>query len=275
MKLRFFLILFLLVTIASAQDLRVMTYNIKYDNPGDTENNWQKRKSFMLNQLRFHAPDVFGVQEALVNQMQDLDNGLEDYDYTGVGRDNGKEKGEYSAIFYNKKNLKFIDGETFWLSPMPDVPSKGWDAAILRICTYAHFMDKRTGEEFYMFNTHFDHIGDVARLESAKLILKKMKEINTKDLPVILTGDFNLTPETEGIKAITKEMKDSYALIGDKHLGPDGTFNGFHFNEPVTNRIDYIFLSKGVDVLKQATLSDNWDLHYPSDHLPVVADLEF
>ena len=271
MKFKFPLIFLMVMGLSQAQEVKVMTYNIKYDNPNDSINNWTNRKDFMIDQLGFYAPDVFGVQEALVNQMQDLKNGLEGYDYYGVGRDDGKEKGEFSAIFYNTKTVKFIDGGTFWLSTTPDVPSKGWDAAIVRICTYAHFMDKEKGEEFYMFNTHFDHVGEVARQESAKLILDKISTINTKNLPTILTGDFNLTPETAGIREITKEMKDSYTLIGDKHLGPEGTFNGFNFHEPLQNRIDYIFLTSGIDVLKQATLSDNWDCRYPSDYLPVFA----
>ncbi|EIJ39998.1 metal-dependent hydrolase [Galbibacter orientalis DSM 19592] len=269
-------VFFTVCSLLSAQDLKVMTYNIKYDNPSDTANNWQSRKEFLISQLNFYAPDIFGTQEGLHNQLEDIQRELKNYKYIGIGRDQGDTKGEYSAIFYNTKKYEVENESTFWLSPMPEKPSKGWDAALNRICTYATFKDKESGKEFLVFNTHFDHVGNVARLESSKLILKKMKELNPKNLPVVLTGDFNLDSTSEGVVAIKKEMLDSHLEAGENAFGPDGTFNGFHFEKPVKNKIDFVFISKNdFSVLKSGILSDSKNLKYPSDHFPVIAYLDF
>ncbi|MEH6703763.1 endonuclease/exonuclease/phosphatase family protein [Galbibacter orientalis] len=269
-------VFFTVCSLLSAQDLKVMTYNIKYDNPSDTANNWQSRKEFLISQLNFYAPDIFGTQEGLHNQLEDIQRELKNYKYIGIGRDQGDTKGEYSAIFYNTKKYEVENESTFWLSPTPEKPSKGWDAALNRICTYATFKDKKSGKEFLVFNTHFDHVGNVARLESSKLILKKMKELNPKNLPVVLTGDFNLDSTSEGVVAIKKEMLDSHLEAGENAFGPDGTFNGFHFEKPVKNKIDFVFISKNdFSVLKSGILSDSKNLKYPSDHFPVIAYLDF
>lgn len=260
----------------NAQDLKVMSYNIKYDNTSDTVNNWNNRKAFLISQLNYYNADVIGTQEGLHHQLEDIKSALDRYDYVGLGRDNGDTKGEYSAIFYNKENVKVLKNGTFWLSLSPDKPSKGWDAALNRICTYALFKDKDTKETFWVFNTHFDHRGDVARVESSKLILKKISEINKKDLPVVLTGDFNLTAQDQGILEITEQMLDTHVVAGENAFGPKGTFNGFHFEKPVQNKIDYVFISKGgFEVIKSGILSDSQDCKYPSDHFPVLVDLNF
>lgn len=253
-----------------------MTYNIKYNNPSDAENNWDSRKDFLISQLNFYAPDIFGTQEGLHDQLEDIQHALKDYKYIGVGRDEGDTKGEYSAIFYNVKKYDVENGSTFWLSPTSNKPSKGWDAALNRICSYATFKDKESGKEFMVFNTHFDHVGHVARLESSKLILKKMKELNPKNLPIVLTGDFNLDSNSEGVVAIKKEMLDSHLEAGKNAFGPDGTFNGFHFEKPVDNKIDFVFISDNdFEVLKSGIFSDSKNLKYPSDHFPVMAYLNF
>ncbi|MDG3581529.1 endonuclease/exonuclease/phosphatase family protein [Galbibacter pacificus] len=276
MRKLFIGIFFFISCTLMAQDLKVMTYNIKYDNPSDTANNWQNRKEFLISQLNYNAPDVFGTQEGLHHQLEDIQNGLENYKYIGVGRDNGDEEGEYSAIFYNVDKLKVISENTFWLSPTPDKPSKGWDAALNRICTYAEFENKASGKRFMVFNTHFDHIGEVARYESAKLILKKIKALNKEQLPVALTGDFNLDSTSKGVVEIKKEMIDAHSEAGKNAFGPDGTFNGFHFEKPVKNKIDFIFISKNdFKVLKSGILSDSKNCKYPSDHFPVVVYLDF
>jgi endonuclease/exonuclease/phosphatase family metal-dependent hydrolase len=260
----------------NAQDLKVMSYNIKYDNTSDTVNNWNNRKAFLISQLNYYNADVIGTQEGLHHQLEDIKSALDRYDYVGLGRDNGDTKGEYSAIFYNKEKVKVLKNGTFWLSLSPDKPSKGWDAALNRICTYALFKDKDTKETFWVFNTHFDHRGDVARVESSKLILKKISEINKKDLPVVLTGDFNLTAQDQGILEITEQMLDTHVVAGENAFGPKGTFNGFHFEKPVQNKIDYVFISKdGFKVIKSGILSDSQDCKYPSDHFPVLVDLNF
>ncbi|HKK11965.1 MAG TPA: endonuclease/exonuclease/phosphatase family protein [Flavobacteriaceae bacterium] len=265
--------LLLCVVNVTAQDISVMTYNIKLDYPKEGENSWTNRKPFFINLIKFHEPDIFGVQEAMPNQMKDMDNLLTEYNHVGVGRDDGKDEGEYSAIFYNKNKFKVLESSTFWLSETPDKVSMGWDAVCNRICTYALFEEKTTGKKFWMFNTHFDHVGVEARKNSATLIIQKIKDINTEHLPVILSGDFNMEDTHESIKFIKQYLRDSKA-VAKLVFGPSGTFNNFDFDKPVTRRIDFIFVSSGIRVDKYAVLSDSWDCKYPSDHLPVFVKIE-
>ncbi|MCF7567852.1 endonuclease/exonuclease/phosphatase family protein [Sabulilitoribacter arenilitoris] len=253
-----------------------MTYNIRYDNVNDGENQWSNRKGFLSNQITYNNPDIFGIQEGLHHQVQYLDSTFVNYNYIGVARDDGKTKGEYSAIFYNKEKFDVLKQGTFWLSETPNKISVGWDAAMERICTFGWFKDKITKQQFLVFNTHFDHIGKEARVESAALILNKIEEFNTKSLPVVVMGDFNLKPEEAPIKLLSKSLNDTKKVSELKPFGPTGTFNGFKFNKPVANRIDYIFTSKkNISVKKYAVLSDSKDCKYPSDHLPVVVDVIF
>lgn len=259
-----------------AQSYKIMTYNIKYDNPNGGENKWALRKDFLSNQIAYNSPDIFGIQEGLHHQVQYLDSAFVDYNYIGVARNDGKTKGEYSAIFFNKEKFNILKEGTFWLSETPDKISVGWDAAMERICTYGLFEDKTTKQQFFVFNTHFDHIGKLARAKSAALILEKTKALNPDNLPIIVMGDLNLKPETEPIQLLSKALNDSKKVSIAKPFGPTGTFNGFKFNKPVSNRIDYIFTSKqNIKVLKYAVLSDSKDCKYPSDHLPVIIDLKF
>lgn len=257
-----------------AQTYKIMTYNIRYDNPNDGENQWSKRKAFLSNQIAYNEPDVFGIQEGLHHQVKYLDSTLVNYKYIGIGRDDGQTKGEYSAIFYNTKMLKVIKKSTFWLSETPNKISVGWDASMERICTYALFKDISNNQHFWVFNTHFDHIGDKARLQSTKLIVKKVESLNKKGYPVVLMGDLNLKPESKPIKYLSSVLNDSKTISLTKPFGPTGTFNGFKFNKPVTNRIDYVFTSKkNIEVKKYAVLSDSKDCKYPSDHLAVLAEI--
>jgi len=274
MKYIFYAIIFSVTMNLNAQELTVITYNIKLDHPKEGENSWKNRKPFFINQLKFYEPDVLGVQEAMPNQMKDMNSLLVNYDFVGVGRDDGKDEGEYSAIFYRKIKLKVLESSTFWLSETPQKVSMGWDAVCNRVCTYALFKDKKTKQKFWIFNTHFDHVGEKARRNSAKLIIEKIMELNVKDYPVILMGDFNLEPESENIKYIKTYLRDSKEVSLSQPFGPSGTFNGFQFHEPVTRRIDYIFVSPKIMVNKYAVLSDNWDCRYPSDHLPVYIKLQ-
>ena len=198
---------------------------------------------------------------------------LEDYKWFGEGRD-GKNKGEFSAIFYNTEKFEVLDMGTFWLSETPHRISIGWDAALNRICTYGLFREKASGKEFYVFNTHFDHLGEVARLRSAELIVDRIKNINAENLPVVLMGDFNLEPASSALAPILGYLNDAKAVASEVAYGPEGTFNGFKFHEPVTKRIDYVFTSpEGIEVLKHGVLSDSKDLKYPSDHFPVLVVL--
>jgi len=266
------LIIALWCFVSQAQELKIMSYNIKLDYPKEGVNSWTNRKPFFIKQLKFYEPDVMGVQEAMPNQMKDMDSLLVDYSYVGVGRDDGKDSGEYSALFYKTDKFNILKSGTFWLSETPEKVSMGWDAVCNRVCTYALFEDKNTGKLFWVFNTHFDHVGIVARKNSAELIVHKIKSLNSEHYPVVLTGDLNMDPEHPSIKYIKTILKDAKD-IAELSFGPEGTFNGFQFNKPVTRRIDYAFVSKNIDVLKYAALSDNWNLHYPSDHLPILVTL--
>ena len=259
---------------AATAQMEIMSYNIKYANENDGENSWSERKAHLTAQLNFYEPEIFGVQEAVLEQLKHFERHLENYQYVGVGRDDGAEKGEFSAIFYKSSEFELLEEDTFWLSETPEKPIKGWDAALPRICTWALFQKKDSGEKFYVFNTHFDHVGEQAREESAKLIIHKIDEINKEDLPVILMGDLNLKPETKPIQFLSEQMNDSKNLAEKVVFGPEGTFNGYNFDKPVTDRIDYIFTNDDFRVLKYGVLSDSKDLRYPSDHLPVVVTVE-
>ena len=223
---------FIVSTNIQSQELNVMTFNIRYNTKNDSLNAWPYRKDNAASQIKFHNVHILGVQEALHEQIMDLRQSLTKHKYTGVGRDDGKTKGEYSAIFYDTTRLKLIESSTFWLSLTPEVPgSKGWDANITRIVTWAKFRDLSDKKTFFVFNTHFDHIGQEARRESAKLIKQKVKDI-AGTLPVIITGDFNAHPSDEPIKILVDENDpnkfiDTKAVTATPHYGPQGTFNGF------------------------------------------------
>ncbi len=274
--LRIFLVLFcgLMYSSSSIAQIEIMSYNVRYANENDGENSWSLRKDYITNQFQFYEPDIFGVQEAVLEQLEYFRDHLDGYNYVGVGRDDGKTEGEFSAIFYDTNSFEVLRENTFWLSETPQKVSVGWDAAMGRICTYALFEEKESGKIFWVFNTHFDHIGEEARKESADLILAKIAEVNSEELPVILMGDFNLEPEATGISRISEVMNDS-RHFSKYQFGPEGTFNGFKFSEPINRRIDYIFTSKeNIEVLKYAVLTDSRDQKYPSDHFPVFIELQ-
>jgi endonuclease/exonuclease/phosphatase family metal-dependent hydrolase len=261
-----------------AQSLRVMSFNIRYDNPRDSPNHWQARKEKVASQILFHEADIVGVQEALHRQVQYLREALPGYGFAGVGRDDGKESGEYSGIFYKLGRLELLESRTFWLSLTPEVPgSKGWDAAITRIVTWAKFRDKQSGRHFYHFNTHFDHMGQEARRQSARLLLQKVQDIAGK-VPALVTGDFNARPSDEPIQIITDQgnplrLTDSKGLSASGHYGPSGTFNAFGPREQDDNPIDYIFVRGKWTVKQHATLSQTWGGLFASDHFAVLAVL--
>lgn len=265
----------MLSVLGFSQDLKVMSFNIRLNVESDKENSWPQRKQDVADLLTYYHPDYFGVQEALPEQMKDIKNSLKNYNSIGVGRDDGKEKGEFSAIFYDTNRLEVVKAGTFWLSETPEKPSKGWDAALNRICTYAVFKDKKSKKEFLAMNLHFDHIGNVARVKSSELILKKIKELNPKNLPVTLSGDFNLTEDSEPIQILSQHMKDTFYHSDTKHYGPTGTFTGFNGNEIPKERIDYIF-TNGFKIKSHRHINDRREnLLYPSDHFPVITDLSF
>lgn len=275
MKQFFGLILAMVVMTSSAQSVTMMTYNIRLSLKSDGPNAWDNRKENVAGQILFYEPDIFGIQEGLPEQVDYLDSALQDYSFIGVGRDDGARKGEFSAIYFRTDKFKLLQSGTFWLSPTPDKPSKGWDAAYPRVCTYGQFQDQKSREKFWVFNTHFDHVGDKARKEAAKLILKKMGSLNHEGLPVILSGDLNLTPDQAPIQMLAAEMQDSRLASKMPPFGPVGTWNGFDFNSPLDRRIDYIFVSMDVKVNKYAVLTDSRDQKFYSDHLPVFVEVFF
>jgi len=278
-----FSILFQITILAQSSSLQVMTFNIRFANKGDGVHDWEHRRPLVASMVRFHEIDLLGVQEALRSQLDDMVADMPEYDWLGVCRNDGKVNpnpdGEFSAILYRKDRFEKLDGNTFWLSETPEVVgSVGWDANLTRIVTWVKFKDKQTGNIFYHFNTHFDHIGIQARAESAKLILKKIKEI-AGDGQVVLTGDFNCGDTEEPYRIVTDmntafHMTDTKAISKIPHHGPDASFAGtFQISGLIDHMIDFIFVRGKIDVWRQATLSDNWNGDLASDHLPVMAEV--
>ena len=268
---------FILLTITSSiysQQHTIISYNIRYDNNWDIENSWEIRRSNIIQMLFKYSPSIIGIQEGLLNQVQYIDSSLINYDYVGVGRDDGKEKGEFCAIYFDTTRYVLLKNSTFWLSETPDTISVGWDAALERICTYGLFKDRITKKEFWVFNTHFDHMGIIAREKSSGLILKRIKKINRQSLPVILMGDFNSIPNSPPVKEIVTELSDALQISTEKLHGPGGTFNGFNEDLPIEKRIDYIF-TKNLKVLSYTHVNDRLENNrHISDHLPVMIKIK-
>ncbi len=228
--------------LVQAQTLNVMTFNVRYSTLADSANAWIYRHDKVSSQILFHEAEIIGVQEALHSQVMDMQKELSGYKFTGVGRTDGKQEGEYSAIFYNAKILQLLESKTFWLSETPTVAgSKSWDAAITRIVTWAKFKDNKTNKTFFVFNTHFDHIGKVARRESAKLLLKRIDEIAGKN-SVIITGDFNATPGDEPVQVLVNandplKVTDTKSISLQPHYGPTGTLMLLDRKKLTTNQL--------------------------------------
>lgn len=273
MKRIYTTLLLLLVISASvvAQELKVATYNLRYANTSDTGNLWPDRAPYVGALIRFHDFDVFGTQEALDSQLADLEKSLPDYARYGVGRDDGKTAGEHSAIFYKKEQFTLLDKGDFWLAENPDVPGKGWDATCCnRIVSWVNLKDNKSGKQFFFFSAHYDHQGKVARRESSKLVLEKIKEI-AKGKPVILVGDLNADHESEPYEILqdSELLDDSYTLADDPYHN-NGSFSGFKTSNNMTI-IDHIFITKGIEVDKWGVLTDTYFGKYPSDHFPVMS----
>ncbi len=260
--------------------LRVMSFNIRINVPVDGQNAWPLRKEKAASMIRFHRADLVGLQEPLPGQLDDLESLLGGFSWFGVGREvNGG--GELNAILYRKDRLEVMEHRTFWLSDTPSAPgSRGWDAAMPRIVTWGRLRDLRTGVVFHHFNTHFDYRGVVARRESARLIVTKIGEIVGGATPVILTGDFNSIAEDEPHRILTAQpatgpgeaLVDAMAISREPHHGPTSSWNGFRAITPA-RRIDFIFVSPQIDVVSHGILSDTFDGRFPSDHLPVLAEV--
>ena len=262
---------FMAVLSSQAQSIKVMTYNIRLDTPNDSVNQWPKRTHKVYALIRKYDPDLIGLQEVLHHQLTDLLENLPAYTYIGVGRDDGKTKGEYSAILYKKDRFKAIKQNTFWLSETPEVPgSKSWDAAITRVASWGTFKDLKSNREFLMINTHFDHIGKEARKNSASLLKQKAAEI-AKSYPLIITGDFNCTREDTPYATIMDPT--AIALTDPAPANPPGTFCSFKVNSIPCKAIDYIFHSGKLAAKNYIVIEDNDGTYYPSDHLPVMVSM--
>jgi endonuclease/exonuclease/phosphatase family metal-dependent hydrolase len=263
-----------------AIQVNLMTFNVRYDNPADSANNWKYRRAFAAETILKYNVDLLGTQEVLVNQLTDILGALPQFAYAGVGRKDGKTAGEYSAVFYRKDKFELLNSGTFWLSENPSaIGAKGWDAAIERIVTWVVLKDKTTGKEFVHINTHFDHIGQVARRESSKLLLSKVEEI-AKGRPVFVSGDFNATPDSEVIKILvdpntSNHLTDSRS-VAPSTQGPAWTFHGFG-TVPTESRtiIDYIFVKNSVTVEQVSVISEMKDKIYLSDHNPILIKASF
>ncbi|HEY0898035.1 MAG TPA: endonuclease/exonuclease/phosphatase family protein, partial [Sphingobacteriaceae bacterium] len=250
--------------------------NVRFDNPADSGNLWVNRAPVVANLIRYHDFDVFGTQEALKTQLDDLSRALPQYERYGKGRSDGREGGEFSAIFFKKDQFKLLKKGDFWLSETPDKPSLGWDATCCnRICSWVQLQDARSGKKFYVFNAHFDHQGKVARVESAKLMLKKIAEIAGQE-PVVLTGDFNGDHNSEWYLTLANspKLKDTYKLVKDPYAN-NSSFNAFGTNFKSAGIIDHIFISGHFTALKWGLLTDTYYGKYPSDHFPVVTELKW
>ncbi len=302
-KISFIAFFIVLATQLLTAQMLVGTYNIRLKVASDSVNGevWSKRCQVMCDQLNFMSPDIFGTQEVLHPQLVDMLKGLDGYDFIGVGRDDGKQGGEYAAIFYKKDRLRLLDYGNFWLNETPDRPGLGWDAACIRICTWGKFAGQTAtnDEAFYFFNLHMDHVGVVARREAAKLIVSKIREI-AQGAPVIVTGDFNVdqTDEIYGIFTNSGLLKDSFDAARLR-FAENGTFNGFDINIYTVSRIDHVFVSPATQVESYGMLTNSYWVpndasdkmkkdpnapqeisfstytrHQPSDHYPVFVRLK-
>ena len=253
------------------QTTKAMTFNIRYDNPGDKENWWENRKSEVAGLINYYHPDFLGIQEGLHHQVQFILENTKGYKYIGSGRDDGETKGEYSAIFYDTSKYELIAQKTFWLSEKPDAVSVGWDAAMERVCTYGLFKNKKDNRVIDIFNTHFDHIGIEAQKKSAELIVAKINEYGLDQRRVIVMGDLNSEPLSEPIKILENKLD---LIPVEKIYGPIGTFNNFDNTMVLENRIDYIF-TKNMEVINYRHIDDRRKNNLcVSDHLPVLIEIK-
>ena len=266
--------LIMLTFITSAQELSLMTYNIRYATVNDGENRWEKRKEYVSEQLLFYAPDIFGIQEGLEQQVNYLDESLASYAFVGVGRDDGIEKGEYTAIFFNKKVIELLETNTYWLSEKPDTVSVGWDAAMERIVTYGQFRNKSDRKITHVFNCHYDHVGEISREKSSDLILELIKIKGIEDERIALIGDLNCLSDEEPIEILKTQLEDSYEVSQSPPYGPVGTFNGFNSEKKATRRIDYILI-KNITVKQYTNIDDRRKNNlWLSDHMPILIKIE-
>lgn len=250
-----------------------MSYNIRLNTESDGTNAWMYRCPATLEMLKDQKPDVFGVQEALPEQVRFLEEWADGYECVGVGRDDGKKKGEHMSIFWNKKTVKLLKWGTYWLSETPDTPSKGWDAACMRTATWALMKDKKTGKKFYFVNTHLDHKGRQAQKNGLKVIVERIAEMNKEGYPMVLTGDFNVRPDNICLIDLDRMMTSTRKIA--KKTDNHATYNGWGRSD-AGNIIDYIYVSGFSSVPEYQTVTKKFGkIAFISDHYPVMSVLEF
>ena len=257
--------------------IKVISYNIRLSGHGhargaDGVHYWDNRKHASINMINDEKPTVFGLQEACSDQMDFLVENLPQYDHIGVGRDDGKRAGEFMAIFYDKSKVELLDGGTFWLSPTPEKPSRGWDAACIRTCTWSRMRMKASGDEFIYLNTHLDHVGVVAQEESLKLIVERLQTYIDEELPIFLTADFNATPDSHIFEPLKESMEDAREVAPESDYR--GTFNGWNTVKKPT-LIDHIFLRDAKAHSFRVLCDKNYGAPLISDHYPVVLEASF
>lgn len=275
-----FLLLLSAAAYVNADSINVMSWNIRYNNPNDGINAWPNRKDWVAEIIIKNKIDIAGFQEVLVGQLDDLKQRLLEMEAYGVGRDDGKDAGEFSPIFFRRSRFNLLEKSTIWLSPTPDVPgSKGWDASLPRIASYVKLEDKQTAQTFFVINTHFDHRGEQARMESAAILVRSLHE-RFPESPVILTGDLNTGAKSPPYMTLVaagaqgeRSFLDAYDHAEQKPIGPDSTWNGFNAIVP-GQRIDFVMTTVTLKTLRFQILDDQRDGRFPSDHLPVVTTLE-
>jgi endonuclease/exonuclease/phosphatase family metal-dependent hydrolase len=262
------------IMFAQSENITVMTYNIRcgFCEDSSSVNNWSNRKYLVAYLIKLHKPDLIGLQEAEMFQVNELIEMLDEYDWYGVSREDGKERGESTAILYRKKRFEPLIKQTLWLSETPELVSKGWDAALNRTVTIIKFKEKQSGSLFYYANTHFDHIGKKARTESSTLIVNELSKY-CNDYPVIFSGDLNYTSNSDGYKILSAKLFDA-KTISEKESGSNITFNGFGKDIQPDNKIDFIFVNDKVEVLDHNVDTTTFNGLYPSDHYPVIAEIK-
>ena len=259
--------------------IRAMTYNIRLDLPSDGPDAWPRRRTMVADLIRHEAPDLLGMQEVVLGQKRYLEDVLPDYVMIGVGRDDGKEAGEFSPLAWRRDRFDPVDSGSFWLSTTPAVPGKGWDAAYPRLATWAILRDRRSGQTIRVLNTHFDNVGNVARRESARMIRRWVVDGDAAGLPTIVMGDLNSTPDSEPYRILADTaqsgLADSRTISRTAPYGPPGTFNAFKIDSDAAAPIDHIFASHDFAVASYAVITQHWGGRLPSDHYPVMSELEW
>ena len=272
--MRIFLFIYFLLSNLVSDEIKVISYNVRYNNPNDGKDIWENRRSTIVNLIKNENPDFLGLQEVNHAQLLFLNSNLLNYSFVGVGRDDGKTKGEYSPIFYNNNLFDLIKSDTFWLSSTPDKISVGWDASMERICTYAVFKSKTNKKNIWVFNTHFDHIGMEAREKSADLIISVINKLTEPEDYVVLTGDFNLLDDSKPIMNLQSNFNDTNKNL-EKTDKSYGTFNNFKLNFVSKSRIDYVFEKNFKLINSRHIIVKTPEGRWASDHHPILAKLKF